>query len=77
MSAGSTVCRIPGDSGHGRARGAGQKKENDEGIRFYTLLVAETRRGGRISPEKMWRLRERVRGRPMSRRAVALQERCS
>jgi hypothetical protein len=52
MAAGCTVGRIPGDSGHGRAWGAGEKKEDDEGIRFYTLLVVEMRRGGRISPKK-------------------------
>jgi hypothetical protein len=27
--------------GHGRSRGAGQKKEDDEGIQFYLLPVAE------------------------------------
>jgi hypothetical protein len=42
-----TVGWIPSDSRHGRPRGAGEKKEDDEGIRFYTLLVAEMRRGGR------------------------------
>jgi hypothetical protein len=52
MAAGCTVGRIPGDSGHKRAWGAGEKKEDVEGIRFYTLHVVEMRRGGRILPEK-------------------------
>jgi hypothetical protein len=44
--------RIPGDSRHGIARGVGQKKEDDEGIRFHTLLIAGMHHGGRIFPEK-------------------------
>jgi hypothetical protein len=44
--------RIPSDAGHGRARGVGQKKEDDEGIRFHTLLTAGMHRGGRILPKK-------------------------
>jgi hypothetical protein len=34
--------------GHGRSRGAGQKKEDDERIRFHTLLTTGMHRGGRI-----------------------------
>jgi hypothetical protein len=33
-------------------RGAGQKKEDDEGIRFHTLLTAGMHRGDQILPEK-------------------------
>jgi hypothetical protein len=44
--------QIPDVLGHGRSRGAGQKKEDDEGIRFHTLLTAGMHRGGQISPEK-------------------------
>jgi hypothetical protein len=50
-----TVGRIPSVLGHGRLRGAGQKKEDDEGIRFHTLLTAGVHLGGRISPEKLRR----------------------
>jgi hypothetical protein len=46
MTASCTVGRVPGDSGHGRVRGVGQEKEDKEGIRFYTLLVAQMRHGG-------------------------------
>jgi hypothetical protein len=41
-----TVGRIPGDSEHGRAQGLGQKKEDDEGIRFHSLPMVERHRGG-------------------------------
>jgi hypothetical protein len=41
-----TVDWIPGDSGHGRAWGAGQKKEDDEGIQFHLLPMVERHRGG-------------------------------
>jgi hypothetical protein len=46
MAAAGTVGWIPDDSRHGRAWGVGQRKEDDEGIQFYTLLVAEMHRGG-------------------------------
>jgi hypothetical protein len=46
MADGGNVGRIPGDSGHGRARGAGQKKEEMEGVPFYRLPMAGRHRGG-------------------------------
>jgi hypothetical protein len=49
------VFQIPVVLGHGRSRGAGQKKEDVEGIRFHTLLTAGMHRGARISPEKLQR----------------------
>jgi hypothetical protein len=51
MAAAGTAGRIPGNSGQGRVQGAGQKREDDEGIQFYTLLVAEMCRGGRNQQE--------------------------
>jgi hypothetical protein len=48
-----TVGRIPDVLGHERPRGAGQKKEDNEGIRFHTLLTAKMHCGGRILPEKL------------------------
>jgi hypothetical protein len=41
-----TVGWIPGDSRHGRPWGAGEKKEDDEGIRFHLLPMVERHRGG-------------------------------
>jgi hypothetical protein len=35
------------DLGHGRARKVGEKREEVEGVPFYTLLAAEMHRGGR------------------------------
>jgi hypothetical protein len=60
-----TVGRIPSDSGHGRARRAGQKKEDDEGIRFWGLPAARTHRGSRNLAGKGWR------------RSVPRRRRCS
>jgi hypothetical protein len=48
----ATVLQIPIILGHGRSRGAGQKKEDDEEIRFHTLLTVRMHRGGRILSEK-------------------------
>jgi hypothetical protein len=47
-----TILQIPGDSWHERSQGAWQMKEDDEGIRFHTLLTARIHRGGQIGPEK-------------------------
>jgi hypothetical protein len=44
----ATVLQIPDVLGDGRSRGAGQNKEDDEGIRFYLLPVAERHRIGQI-----------------------------
>jgi hypothetical protein len=46
------VFQIPIVRGHGRSREAGQMKEDDEGIRFHTLLTPGMHRGGRILLEK-------------------------
>jgi hypothetical protein len=42
-----TVGRIPGDFGHERAWDLGEKKEYNEGIRFYRSPMAEMHHGGR------------------------------
>jgi hypothetical protein len=42
-----TICRIPGDLGHDRIWEAGEKKEDDEAIRFYRLPMVEMHCGGR------------------------------
>jgi hypothetical protein len=52
MAAGCTVGRIPVDSRHGRARGAGEKKEDNEGIQFHLLPMAERHCGCGILAEK-------------------------
>jgi hypothetical protein len=52
----ATVGRISGDSGHGRARGAGEMKEEREGVPFYILPAAGMHRGGRNLTGK-WRPR--------------------
>jgi hypothetical protein len=46
MAARCTVGRIPSDSGPRRARGAGQKKEEMEGVPFYRLPMAGRHYGG-------------------------------
>jgi hypothetical protein len=38
--------QIPSVLGHGRAQGAGQKKDDDEGVLFYLLLAANIDRNG-------------------------------
>jgi hypothetical protein len=50
-----TVLQIPVVLGHERSQGAGQMKEDDEGIPFHTLLTAEMHRGDRISRRKSQR----------------------
>jgi hypothetical protein len=47
-----TVLQISIVLGHGRSRGPGQKKEDDEWIRFHTLLTTGMGHGGQISSEK-------------------------
>jgi hypothetical protein len=55
MAMAGTVLQIPVILGHERSQGAGQMKEDDEGIPFHTLLTAEMHRGDRISQRKMGR----------------------
>jgi hypothetical protein len=52
MVAAGTVPLIAGVLGHERSQGAGQMKEDDEGIPFHTLLTAGMHRGDRISWRK-------------------------
>jgi hypothetical protein len=52
MAGSSTIGRIPDDSEHGRARRAGEKKEEREGVPSDGLPTAEEDLGGRIWPEK-------------------------
>jgi hypothetical protein len=44
MATGCTVGRIPGVSEHGRAWGAGEKKEDDEGMILYLTCSKDASR---------------------------------
>jgi hypothetical protein len=56
MLAAGTVSQIAVILGHERSQGAGQMKEDDEGIPFHTLLTVGMHRRDRISRRKMQRL---------------------